>query len=49
MKYMFNKMFPTLKKPKENAGKSHFDPDLDLLGPSLGHKLFFGSFSSIRC
>ena len=29
--------------------KRSFWPDLDLLGPNLGHKFFFGGFSSARC
>ena len=40
MKYQFNKIFPLLMK-KENAGKLHFSPDLRLLGPNLGHNIFW--------
>ena len=49
MKYRFNKIFPLLIKPQENAEKLHFGPNLGLLGPNLGPKIFFGSFSSTLC
>ena len=26
---------------KKSSGKSHFGPDLSLLGPNLGHRFFF--------
>ena len=31
------------------SGKPHFGSHLGLLGLNLGHKTFFGSFSSTRC
>ena len=40
MKNQFNKIFPLLIKYDENAGKTHFGPDLGLLSPNLRHKLF---------
>ena len=37
MKYQFHKIFPLLIKYEKNAGKPHFDRNLRLLGPNLGH------------
>ena len=44
MKYQFNKIL--IKKG--NAGKSRFGPNMDPLGPNLGHKNFLRRFSSTR-
>ena len=40
MKYQLNKIFPILIKWEENDGKSHFNRDLGLLGPTFESLIF---------
>ena len=45
---LLNSKEASLTRRPMTSGKPHVGPNLGLLNPNLGHKTFFGDFSSTR-